>query len=113
MKQYTWYFNLSGQVQVYEGNINESLIKDVYTMEDAMKDQSIKHEHFKPVHKKRYSGIKGLFNNEQTTTWEVDNVTYEERPQIKYWIPEEHAETFFFLYRRTDSTTGFLWCNRD
>ncbi|MEH7481137.1 hypothetical protein V7157_08475 [Neobacillus drentensis] len=95
MKQYTWYVNLVGQVQVYEGDINESLINDVYTLEEAKKDQSIKHEHRKMVHKKKYGGLRGLFNNETTTTWEVDRVTYEKRPQIKYWIPEEYVEAFF------------------
>jgi len=96
MKQYTWYVNVVGQVQVYEGDINETLITDVYTLEDAMKDQSIKHEHHKLFHEKKYKGLRGLFNHEVTTRLIVDKVTYEERPQIKYWIPQEHAESFFF-----------------
>ncbi|AVQ98158.1 hypothetical protein OBCHQ24_03635 [Oceanobacillus iheyensis] len=96
MVQFTWYVNFRGDVQIYEGNINETLINDVYTVDEAMKDQSIKHEHRKPVYKKRYSGLKGLFNNEKNIIWDIDKVTIEKRPPIKYWIPEEHAETFFF-----------------
>jgi hypothetical protein len=95
LKQYTWYVNLLGQVQVYEGDINEELIADVYSLEDAMKDQSIKHEHRKPVYRKKNKGLRGLFNNEVDVIWEVDKITHEERPQVRYWIPKEFAEAFF------------------
>ncbi|RFU61641.1 hypothetical protein [Peribacillus glennii] len=106
MKQYTWYVNLIGQVQIYEGDFHESLIKDAYSLDDAMEDQSIKHEHRKPVHKKRYKGLRGLFSNEYNTTWEVDKVTYEERPQIKYWFPEEYTEAFFTCIGEIKAVTG-------
>lgn len=95
MKQYTWYVNIMGHVQVYEGDINEGLMSDALTLEEAMKDQSIHHENMKQVFKKKYRGIYGLFNHEKTTSWVVDSVTVEERPQIKYWIHSDYAYAFF------------------
>jgi hypothetical protein len=97
MKEYTWYVNCLGHVQVYEGNIDTFQIEEAYSLEDAMKDNTIVTPHYKQIFKKKYKGLRGMFNHEMYATWEFTHNTYEHRPQMKYWIPQEYVKAFFIL----------------
>lgn len=99
--KYTWYVNLVGDVQIYEGNINESMFNEVHTLEEAKQDQSIKHE----IRERRQ---KGLFRK----SWYYPIVGYEieHRPNLKYWIPSEYAEAFFTCINELPQLMGSSGC---
>lgn len=81
-KQFTWYVNLAGDVQVYEGNINEDLF---WEYEDA-----------KDVEK--HIAFDGRF-------WDKD--FFEKFTPCKYFIPSEYKEAFFMCIGEPVASPSF------